>query len=197
MTELLVTIDDAHDRSAASDGISRYGAYLRNNHLEFRDWDGSVAPAVEFAAAAWRTATGPVMGPGYAEIRADINGIRITADESGEGNYAIEVDIPLTHRALKPMFPSYLGLADFGDWHTEGSPFSEHRSFWDPKYTQAALLTTTRLLIPVVDTMLPTPDPDTPVGTVCLADAKAAVRAVANIVNRHAGPAVEQLRSAR
>ena len=59
------------------------------------------------------------------------------------------------------------------------------------------MLTTTRLLLPVTDSMLPTPDPDTPAGTVCLADAKASVRAVADIVNRQAGPVVEALRSAR
>src|SRR2546422_328484 len=110
MTELLVTIDDASDRSRASDGISRYGAYLRNSADEFRScWDGAVADPIQFAAAAWRNATGPIMGPGYAEIRADINSVRITAGESGDGDYAIEVTIPLTHRALKPTFPSHLG----------------------------------------------------------------------------------------
>ncbi|WP_194918197.1 hypothetical protein [Catenulispora rubra] len=198
MTEPLVTIDDASDRSRASDGVSRYGAYLRKSAEEFRDtWDDTVAPPVEYAAAAWRNATGPIMVPGYAEIRNDINGIRITADESGDGNYAIEVTIPLNHRALKPLFPSYLGLHDFGDWYTETSPFSEHGSFWDPKYTRALLLTTTRLLIPLAESMLPTPNPDTPASTVSLADAKASVRAVADIVNRQAGPVVESLRSAR
>ena len=197
MTELLVTIDDARDRSRASDGVSRYGAYLRNSVKEFRDtWDGTVAGPIQFAAAAWRNATGPIMGPGYAEIRADINSIRITAGESGEGDHAIEVTIPLHHSALKP-FPSYLGLPELGDWYTEGSVFSEHRSFWDPKYTRTALLTTTRLLLPLTDTMLPTPDPDTPADVVSLVDAKAAVRAVADIVNRQAGPVVEALRSAR
>lgn len=195
MTEPLVTIDDDADRSRASDGISRYGAYLRNSTSEFWDYGAVVSP-VEFAAAAWRNATGPIMGPGYAEIRADINGIRITAGESGDGDYAIEIAIPLNHRALKPL-PTYLGLPDFADWHTESSPFSEHRGFWDPKYTRPALLTTTRLLIPLNDTMLPAPDPDTPAGTVRLDDAKAAVHAIADIVNRQAGPVADALRAAR
>lgn len=197
MTEPLVTIDDARDRYRASDGISRYGAYLRNSVSEFWDYDSTVAGPIKFAAAAWRNATGPIMGPGYAEIRADINGIRITAGESGEGDYAIEVTIPLEHRVLKPLFPSHLGLPDFADWHLEGSVLSDYKGFWDPKYTRTALLTTTRLLLPLGETMLPTPDPDTPAGTVSLADAKAAVRAVADIVNRQAGPVVEALRSVR
>ena len=84
MTEPLVVIDDAADRSRASNGISRYSAYLRNSSSEFRDYDDTVASPVEFAAAAWRNATGPIMGPGYAEIRADITSIRITAGESGD-----------------------------------------------------------------------------------------------------------------
>lgn len=196
MTEPLVTIDDATDRSRASDGVSRYGAYLRNSISEFWEFDGTVASPIEFAAAAWRNATSPIMGPGYAQIRADINGIRITAGESGEGDYAIEITIPLHRSALKP-FPSHLGLPELGDWHREGSPFSDHKGFWDPKYTRPALLTTTRLLIPIVDSMLPTPDPATTAGAVWLADAKAAVRAVADIVNRQAGPVVDALRSAR
>ncbi|GAA2035359.1 hypothetical protein GCM10009839_40070 [Catenulispora yoronensis] len=195
MSEQLVVIDDVSDRSRASDRISRYGAYLRNSAEEFRDaWDGTVAGPVEFAAAAWRNATGPVMGPGYAEIRNDIDSIRVITGDSGDGDWAIEVTIALTHSALRPLFPSHLGLGDFGDWHTERSPFSEHSSYWNPEYTRPALLTSTRLIIPLVATMLPTPSPDTPVGTVCLADAKAAVRAVADIVNRQAGPVVEALR---
>ncbi len=196
MTEPLVTIDEERDRSHASDGVSRYGAYLRNRVSEFWDYDGTVASPVEFAAAAWRNATGPVMGSGYAEIRADINSIRITAGEFGEDDYAIEVTIPLHRSALKP-FPSHLGLPELGDWHWEGSPFSDHKGFFDPKYTRPALLTTARLLIPVTDAMLPMPDPDTPAGTVHLADAKASVRAVADIVNRQAVPVVEAPRSAR
>jgi hypothetical protein len=55
-------VDRDYDRAHASDGISRYGAYLRDATFEpWTDHD----QAVEWAAFAWRRATGPVMSPGY------------------------------------------------------------------------------------------------------------------------------------
>src|SRR5262249_25694959 len=56
-------VDREYDRSHASDGISRYGAYLRDATFEpWTDHD----QAVEWAVFAWERATGPVMSPGYA-----------------------------------------------------------------------------------------------------------------------------------
>ena len=55
-------IDDDYDREYASDGRSRYGAYLRD--VAFEPWTDSDRSA-EWAAFAWRRATGPVMSPGY------------------------------------------------------------------------------------------------------------------------------------
>src|SRR6266540_539516 len=64
-------IDIDWDRSRASDGVSRYGAYLRTHTELFEPWQdedahGGVTPdAGEFAVAAFRVATGPIMSPGY------------------------------------------------------------------------------------------------------------------------------------
>lgn len=55
-------VDRDYDRDYASDGISRYGAYLRD--ATFEPWTDD-DQAVEWAAFAWRRATGPVMSPGY------------------------------------------------------------------------------------------------------------------------------------
>jgi len=67
-TEAAVWIDTAYDTEQASNGHSRYGAYVRDRIDWFADcWDGcdeGVLPA-RFAATAWRIATGPVMVPGY------------------------------------------------------------------------------------------------------------------------------------
>jgi len=53
-------VDRDYDCAHASDGISRYGAYLRDATFEpWTDHD----QAVEWAAFAWRRATGPVMSP--------------------------------------------------------------------------------------------------------------------------------------
>ncbi len=62
-------IDDEYDRQQASDGISRYGAYVRQASSVGESWDGTWEDPdirqARFAAAAWSTATGPVMAPGY------------------------------------------------------------------------------------------------------------------------------------
>jgi hypothetical protein len=64
-------VDAEYDREYASDGVSRYGTYVRDRlDGSFAEcWDGAFGEAstrlAEFAAAAWRTATGPVMAPGY------------------------------------------------------------------------------------------------------------------------------------
>ena len=62
-------IDEEYDRDQANDGISRFGAYVRRSTVlaECWDgkWDGPGTRQTRFAAAAWSTATGPVMAPGY------------------------------------------------------------------------------------------------------------------------------------
>ncbi|WP_250000264.1 hypothetical protein [Actinoplanes sp. M2I2] len=56
-------IDHDYDRDYASDGRSRYEHYLRDAAGAFDEiWAND--PSVEFAAAAWRIANGPIMAPG-------------------------------------------------------------------------------------------------------------------------------------
>lgn len=71
-------VDEDYDRAHASDGVSRYGSYVRDrlNGLFAECWDGTFAEPssrlVEFASAAWRTATGPVMAPGYVRFHSRV-----------------------------------------------------------------------------------------------------------------------------
>jgi hypothetical protein len=62
-------IDDDYDRENASDGISRFGAYVRRARELPECWDGTwddpQVRQARFAAAAWATATTPVMSPGF------------------------------------------------------------------------------------------------------------------------------------
>ena len=67
-------IDRDYDRAHASDGISRYGAYLRD--VAFEPWTDH-DQAVEWAAFAWRRATGPVMSPGYVRYHPRVLGARL------------------------------------------------------------------------------------------------------------------------
>ena len=67
---LVCWVDADWDYTNASDGISRYGAYLRGHAEEFQSWhgedlDGITTDPGEFAAAAFRVACGPIMSPGY------------------------------------------------------------------------------------------------------------------------------------
>ncbi|TDC55591.1 hypothetical protein E1281_11700 [Actinomadura sp. KC345] len=71
-------VDEDYDRAQASDGVSRYGSYVRDrlNGSFAECWDGTFAEPssrlVEFASAAWRTATGPVMAPGYIRLHSRV-----------------------------------------------------------------------------------------------------------------------------
>lgn len=62
-------IDDEYDREKASDGVSRFGAYVRQSTSLPECWDGTwddlEGRRARFAAATWETATSPVMSPGY------------------------------------------------------------------------------------------------------------------------------------
>ncbi|MCP9954691.1 hypothetical protein [Actinomadura madurae] len=76
-------IDAEYDREYASDGVSRYGAYVRDRlNSSFAEcWDGTwgepSSRLAAFAAAAWRTATGPVMAPGYVRYHSRVLGARV------------------------------------------------------------------------------------------------------------------------
>src|SRR5262249_27987381 len=67
-------IDGDYDREYASDGISRYGAYLRDATFEPWTDDGQ---AVEWAVFAWRRATGPGMSPGYVRYHVRVLAARL------------------------------------------------------------------------------------------------------------------------
>lgn len=76
-------VDGEYDREYAGDGVSRYGAYVRarldGSFAECWDgtWEESSSRRVAFAAAAWRTAVGPVMSPGYVGYHSRVLGTRV------------------------------------------------------------------------------------------------------------------------
>src|SRR6266498_6098900 len=84
-------VDRDYDRENASDGLSRYGAYLRDASFEpWTDHD----QAVEWAVFAWRRATGPVMSPGYVRYHP-----RVVADIAG-AHHRAGGPPPREHRPL-------------------------------------------------------------------------------------------------
>lgn len=101
--QTLVRIDDDYDQDRASNGVSRFGEYLRLNAELFRDsWSDEPAPVedpVEFAVHAWRVATGPVMAPGYVQERPDLSAVTLHRDDYDGALYA-DVHVRLHHSQI-------------------------------------------------------------------------------------------------
>ncbi|MFF4574860.1 hypothetical protein [Streptomyces sp. NPDC001410] len=196
----LVRVDD-YDARNASDGRSRYGAYLAARLDWFHEYgvpDQPLSPA-EFAAAAWTVATSPVMSPGYVRIRPDLSGITSAFSEDGEGRLLFEIQVPLDHYDLRAECRSRIPRA-WRDWQpgsvldTDSSgPYRPRR---EPDSQRPALLTTAVMRLVAEDTWgLVTPQHTTGDGLVD--DANRAIAVLAANINEHGGPMVAALRGER
>lgn len=95
-------IDDEYDRQMASDGRSRFAAYVRRAAAtaEWADcwngsWDDDAVRAVRFASEAWRLATTPVMSPGYVRCHPRIRSARVEVNPWDTSlTAAVEILIP-------------------------------------------------------------------------------------------------------
>ncbi|MDI5967148.1 hypothetical protein [Streptantibioticus silvisoli] len=186
----LVAADDSYDVRNSSDSVSRFGAYLRQNARPDECADAPVS-AEEFAAVVWRTATAPVMSPGYVRLRPDVAAVTPTWSEDGDGRLMFDVHVPLQHNALVTRQSALLRWADWqtGPRDPDARPY---RPLWTPERAVDAVLTTTTVRLAVTDDWaLPAPS-GTPARLVT--DAKGSVAAVADSVNRFAGPIVAALR---
>jgi hypothetical protein len=189
VTPIAFWVDRDYDLAHASDGISRYGVYLRDATFEpWTDHD----QAVEWAVFAWRRATGPVMSPGYARCHPRVLAARL--ERSGwDGSLVAGVD-------LVSSWPGQLtaavasGLRVFGraarwqDWPTEYLG-GETVSYYEPSEADVAarpyLLATVGLRFTVPSAELPEP-PAAP--TALLSAGQQAVAVVVAELNRIVGP---------
>lgn len=181
-------VDRGYDREQASDGVSRYGAYLRDAAFEpWTDHD----QAVEWAAFSWRRATGPVMSPGYVRYHPRVVGAQL--ERSGwDGSLAAAVTLVSAwpgHLASALARPVCLGgsEASWQDWPAgyRGGDLS----YYEPSEADVAarpyLLTTLSLRFTVPSALLPKP-PGAP-GAVLSAGQQAVAVVVAEL-NRIVGP---------
>jgi hypothetical protein len=154
-------VDRDHDREYASDGISRYGAYLRDAAFEpWTDHD----QAVEWAVFAWRCATGPVMSPGYVRYHPQVLAARL--ERSGwDGSLVAGVDlVSAWPEQLKTALAGGLRLGDrdarWQDWPT-GYVGGDAISYYEPSEADVAarpyLLATVGLRFTVPSAGLPEP----------------------------------------
>jgi hypothetical protein len=182
-------VDRDYDREYASDGISRYGAYLRDT--TFEPWADNDR-AVEWAVFAWERATGPVMSPGYVRYHPRVLSARL--ERSGwDGSLAACV-------TLVSCWPEQFGTAlasgvRLGDKDSYWQDWpAEYRGggticYYEPSEADVAarpyLLTTVSLQFTVSPAALPDP-PAT--STARLNAGQRAVAVVLAELNRIAGP---------
>ena len=183
----LALVDDEHDKTYASDGYSRFGAYLTQHASDFEAWAPHALSPVEFATAVWRIATGPIMSPGYVRIRTDLNSITLgVADQ--DGSLHARIAVPLFHGDLTARLPY-----SFRDW--ERSSYRDHG--YDevvyPPDNKPSVLAVASVSVPVSNQILIAP---THVGGHRLVDeARQVVGLLASEINRAAGPVVQSLRT--
>jgi hypothetical protein len=182
-------IDHGYDREQASDGVSRYGAYLRD--ATFEPWTDQ-DQAVEWAVFAWRRATGPVMSPGYVRYHPRV--VSAGLERSGwDGSLIAGVSLvsawpeQLTRALVRAV---RLGDRDgyWQDWPTEYRG-GETVSYYEPGEADIAarpyLLTTLSLQFTMPSGALP-PPPATPAAL--LSAGRQAVAVVVAELNRIVGP---------
>jgi hypothetical protein len=154
-------VDRDYDREHASDGISRFGAYLRD--ATFEPWT-DCDQQVEWAVFTWRRATGPVMSPGYVRYHARVLAARL--ERSGwDGGLVADVTLvsawpeQLTGALVKAV---RLGgrEAYWQEWPTEylgGEIFCYHEPGEADVAARPYMLTTLSLQFTVPSAALPQP----------------------------------------
>ncbi len=181
-------VDCDYDRAHASDGISRYGAYLRD--AAFEPWTDN-DQAVEWAAFVWRRATGPVMSPGYVRYHP-----RVLAGQrersSWDGSLAAAVTLFSSWpEELKRPLARGLKLGDreasWQDWPIEclGGTVSYHEPSEADVAARPYLLATVNLQFTVPSAALPEP-PAT--SAALLSAGQQALAVVVAELNRIVGP---------
>ncbi len=178
-------IDADWDRSQASDGVSRYGAYLRSHTELFDSWrearKGITEDPGEFAIAAFRVATGPIMSPGYVCWHPRVLDYKVSHGDNPEpGRLVCSV-------TLATSLPLWLG-SPWWSW----TPYLG-RDWCEPDDDRHAALARLELRWPLATSALPRPRPPARSGQPNLRDAKASVRALVAAINTTAGPVLAKL----
>lgn len=177
-------VDEEGDRAGASDGESRFGAYLRRGDSRF-EWAG--VDRALFAAAALEMALPPVMSPGYVLSHSRVRGVEMRQD--GEGRLAYAVTLV---SASPAGLERECGLRS--GWARESAGFGGPVWAEPERCDRAVVLPLLVVLVPVRAEVLPVPrhlDEDERVPVVAVA--KRAVRQMVGELNRVLVPVLEQL----
>ncbi|MEV7182213.1 hypothetical protein [Kitasatospora sp. NPDC093679] len=181
-TRTLALTDDKTDKARASDGRSRFGVYLANNAHLLNNFGDPLTPA-EFALAAWRIATAPVMAPGYVRLRPDLHNLTLVAPDEDTDDLALRIEVPLRHRTLA-TWPARI----IADWQPD--PWATGRGGFTAlarpdRADRTALLLTATVLVPIPANLLVAPTGTQP-GPDMTRQAKQTIAALVDHVNAHA-----------
>jgi hypothetical protein len=164
------TPDDEYDRTYASDGTSRYGAYLAQYAALFNDADQLTTDAGRFAGAALKIALPPVMGPGYVRTHGRVLHTQVSWDEDERQAVCVDLAVSSPPEAAELVRP-------WRRWTRDG-----HGRWSEPDdYAYPVALTVLRIAVPL--TGIPLPDPGYRAGLPDTRTAKLAVRAICVTVN--------------
>ena len=190
-------IDADYDQDHASDGKSRYGAYVRQNMGGFAEcWDGTWEHAlpVHFAAHAWRIATGPVMAPGYVCRHPRILSARLEYSY-WDGSLGAIVELVTPWPQALRQSSQWMRQINRGWWHDWPTEFSDaYRDPGDEDMSKRPyLLTSAALRLTVPDGQLPQPPSAEPAAQEVVELAQQAVAVLVAELNRIVGPVIEAL----
>lgn len=190
-------IDHDYDRDRASDGMSRYGAYVRDRQRLFAEiWDGTFDSdrTEQFAAIAWRTATGPVMSPGYVRRHPRVLGAALEVSD-WDGSLVAAVDLVIPQPGPLRWATTATG-GTWRDWPAE--TLIDPPRYYEPSGQELAsspyLLASASLRFTVATGRLPHPptgpgDAERPL----IETAQHAVREPVSELSRVVGPVIETL----
>lgn len=172
-----LVIDEAYDLARASDGFSRYGAYLAMRLPAIVDDDPDVlTDPVRWAAFAWASATTPVMSPAYLDWRGPIEDIQICWDD---GQLLVEAVL----RTRPPV--------DLPGWR--GWERDRHGNLVEPRYDHHLALTRVLLRAVLEDVCLPHPPRDPACREDVVTMAKATIGVAADAVEDVLAPVLAAL----
>ena len=139
--------DDDYDQAHASDGASRYGAYLANHAYLFTDDDNEPTTDAElFAGAAWRVAQSPTMAPGYVRAHGRIQATSTHWDDESRLAVCVELAVSSAPEAACFTFPWRRWTRDdVGHWAAPSD------------YARPNALTVLRMALPLTGVSLPRP----------------------------------------
>lgn len=175
--------NDRDDRERASNGQSRFGAYLfQHGHRFFSEEGTPTADVVEFAFAAWDIANSPMMAPGYVRTHPRVTGTEPCWDDDARPALTAYLAASWPGRVADMLGPNV------DSWVRQYS--GDHVIAWHEPWgnERLSVFTTLAVRVPVQVDLLPTPRYRA--GTPDTTTAKHAVNVLCATLNTVASPMV-------